>query len=113
MVTSIQGISAPVPSGSPTSNDRDQQVPFPETSGSDVQVFSPDQMKSVVAELNKIMESVTNDLEFSVDSSTNETVIKVVNTTTGQVVRQIPSEEMLRVAQRIVALLGVLYDHEG
>ncbi len=91
---------------SPLPGDHGPQVPAGKSQ-------SRDQVESVVRELNKTMESLTHDLEFTVDSTTKETVIRVINTSTHQVVRQIPSEEMLRVAQRIAALLGVLYDQQG
>ena len=46
----------------------------------------------------------------SFNHAIKETVVKVLNTQTQEVVRQIPSEEMLRMSQRITELLGVLFD---
>ena len=39
------------------------------------------------------------DLSFSVDSTTGYNVVRVVNPETGEVVRQLPSEELLKIAQ--------------
>jgi len=37
-------------------------------------------------------------------------VIKVTNSTTGEVIRQIPDETVLRIAHTMEALKGMLYD---
>jgi flagellar protein FlaG len=77
------------------------------------QTFSKEQIDAVVQELNKAMQIVNTSLSFSVDQNTKQTVVKVTDVNTKEVIRQIPSEEMLRVSQRIAELLGVLYDHAG
>ncbi|NBN90218.1 MAG: flagellar protein FlaG [Actinobacteria bacterium] len=51
-------------------------------------------------------------LEIGVDPSTGSVVVKVSDSKTGEVVRQIPSEEMLRVARNIEVLTGILVDHK-
>ena len=50
-------------------------------------------------------------LEIGVDPSTGAVVVKVSDDMTGEVVRQIPSEDALRVARNIEALTGILVDH--
>jgi flagellar protein FlaG len=40
-----------------------------------------------------------NSFSFTVDSQTGITVVKVINRSTGELVRQIPTEEVVRVAQ--------------
>jgi flagellar protein FlaG len=37
--------------------------------------------------------------EFSVDQTTGMTIVKIVNKSTGEMVRQIPTEEVIRIAQ--------------
>ena len=49
-------------------------------------------------------------LDIGVDPSTGAVVVKVSDDKTGEVVRQIPSEEALRVARNIEALTGILVD---
>jgi flagellar protein FlaG len=48
-------------------------------------------------------------LGFSHDESINGPVIVVTNSQTGEVVRKIPTEEVIRVAHSIDALKGVLF----
>jgi flagellar protein FlaG len=53
------------------------------------------------------------ELSFSVDQSTNDVIIKVTDATTGKVIRQIPSEEMLRMSNNIKEMIGLFYDHSA
>jgi len=62
---------------------------------------TPEQAKKVVEQLNNHAQSVNRDLQFSVDDDSGKTVIKVVNSNTAELVRQIPSEEVLRLSQTI------------
>ena len=52
-------------------------------------------------------------LSFQVDDSSGRTVILVRDSATSEVIKQIPSEDMLRVAQRLEAHLENLYDGAG
>ena len=65
-------------------------------------------VKSAVEKANKVVQASARDIEFSVDNSTNDVVVKVVDQATKQVIRQIPSEEMLRIAQALDHLQGLL-----
>lgn len=60
--------------------------------------------KEVIEAMNKMqdmVQMVSRDLNFSLDEDSGEVVIKVIDSTTEEVVRQIPSEEVLRVARAI------------
>ena len=57
--------------------------------------------REVVEQLNKHAQAVNRDLLFSVDDDSGKTVIKVVNADTAELVRQIPSEEVLRLSETI------------
>lgn len=62
---------------------------------------SAEKVKEVVEQLNKHAQTVNRDLLFSVDDDSGKTVIKVVNADTAELVRQIPSEEVLRLSETI------------
>ena len=47
------------------------------------------------------MNLVAPEIEFSLDGSTGRTLIKVTDRTTNQVIRQIPSEEVLQIDKAI------------
>ncbi len=94
----------------------------PDISGADKQGAAAAQQKSrrtaneltaAVQELNAAMKVVNTNLSFSIDSITKQTVVTVTDAHTHEIIRQIPSEEVLKVSDRIAKLLGVLFDHEG
>ena len=60
--------------------------------------------------LNEQMVSTKRGLGFSFDEATNGPVIKVSNTNTGEVIRQIPTEDVLHMAHKIDDLKGILYN---
>jgi len=67
--------------------------------------------KALQSALNKMTEHVQNlqrALQFSVDEESGETVVKVVDSETKEVIRQIPSEELLAIANRLRSTAGVL-----
>ena len=57
--------------------------------------------QEVVEQLNKHAQAVNRDLLFSVDDDSGRTVIKVINSDTAELVRQIPSEEVLKLSETI------------
>jgi flagellar protein FlaG len=69
-------------------------------------------LKQMVNELNQTMKNMQRNLNFSFDAQLNVQVVTVTNTTTGEVVRQIPSETVLKVSHSIDAIKGLLQDHK-
>ena len=68
-------------------------------SGSDQ--VSAEELQNVVKRLNEHVQMISRDLQFSVDEQSGRSVIRVVNAETQELVRQIPSEEVLRISQYI------------
>ncbi|OWY37908.1 flagellar biosynthesis protein FlaG [Xenophilus sp. AP218F] len=66
------------------------------------------QLQESVKQLNNTASLYNSNLQFSVDKDTGTTVVKVVDTETKQVIRQIPSEEALRIAKAIGDFKGLL-----
>jgi len=67
-------------------------------------------LQEAISMLNKQMAASKQALGFSYDNAIKHPVITVKNTTTGDVVRQIPSEEVLRMAHHIDELKGILFN---
>jgi len=59
------------------------------------------QVTAAVTRLNDYVQNVQRSLEFSVDQQTGRTVIKVLDAETHQVIRQIPPQEVLALAQEL------------
>ena len=60
---------------------------------------SKEDLSKAVVELNDYIQSVNRGLEFSVDEDSGRSIIKVVDSETGDIIRQMPSEEILNIAQ--------------
>ena len=65
---------------------------------------------TVSARLDKYLWDSGRSLEFRIDSSTHATVITVRRADTGEVVRQLPTEEALRLLRRLTEESGTLLD---
>lgn len=67
-------------------------------------------LKEAIQMLNEQMKTSGRNLNFSIDQEVNRTIIKVKNSSTGELVRQIPDETVLRVAHSIEKVKGMLLD---
>ena len=69
--------------------------------------------KAVVAKLSDFVQAVERDLSFTVDDNTGDTVIVVKDRQTDEVFRQIPSEDVLQLAQKLLELQEELEGSKG
>lgn len=60
---------------------------------------SNDQIKAAIATVNEAIESRNVQLKFEIDDQTKQIVTRVVDKTTGDLIRQIPSDVVLRLAR--------------
>jgi flagellar protein FlaG len=60
-----------------------------------------DALKAVAQQIESYLKANGRDLRFSVDQDTGRTVVTVRNSSTGEVIRQIPDAEALRIAQSL------------
>lgn len=67
-------------------------------------------LHAAIEKLNEQVESNGRGLNFSMDELLNRPVITVRNTSTGEVVRQIPNEVVIKVAHSIENIKGLLMD---
>jgi flagellar protein FlaG len=67
-------------------------------------------LSAAVEHLNRQLASSGRTLGFSIDEILHAPIVTVKNTSTGEVVRQIPSEAVVKVAHTLEELKGLLYD---
>ncbi len=60
-----------------------------------------EQLDDAVSQLNDFVQNVQRDLQFEVDNDLGQTVVKVVDQSTREVIRQIPDEVALRLAENL------------
>ena len=65
-------------------------------------------IEQAVKNVNDFVKPINNSLSFKLDQDTGQTVIKVVDLSTQEVIRQIPSEEMLAIAKALDTMKGLL-----
>ena len=70
------------------------------------QKLSLDAVKEAVKTGNTMLQSVSSSLSFEIDDATKQVVVKIVDNKTGELVRQIPTVEMLDFMRRMRELEG-------
>jgi len=58
-------------------------------------------LKAAIEAGSKALQNQNQALEFQIDEKSHQSVVKVVDTQTNQVIRQMPSEEFLKMAEGI------------
>jgi len=67
-------------------------------------------LKLAVQEIEKFVQSIKRNLEFSIDEHSGKVIVKVIASETGEIVRQIPSAEALKLADSLANASHVLFD---
>ncbi len=67
-----------------------------------------EEVKAAVERLKEHVQNLDREFHFNVDKETGDIVVKVVNPENNQVIRQIPSEELLKLVQRLEQNKGAL-----
>jgi flagellar protein FlaG len=70
----------------------------------------PSDLEQAVTDIRNFVQAAQRNLDFSIDASTHQVVVKVIATESGEVIRQIPSETALKLAQSLHDASSVLFD---
>jgi len=70
------------------------------------------ELEDAITKVQKAVEPVARALQFSIDDATGKAIVKVVDSNTDEVIRQIPSEELLSIARALDKLQGLLVKQE-
>lgn len=74
----------------------------------------PAQLHKAVESLKQLVEAkAPNRLAFSVDEDTGRSIVKITDAETGDLIRQIPAEEMLEIARSLDKMQGVLLQQKA
>lgn len=82
--------------GTTTSGNRDGQTP----------TSSDTPLEKTLEQLNNSMQAWSTGMRFEVDEDAQRVVVSIVDSATGEVLRTVPSDAVLRVAKMIVQLQG-------
>lgn len=73
-------------------------------------VEKTDDIVNAAERIREHVQSLQRNLNFSVDNSTGQVVVQVMDGESGTVVRQIPSEDILRLAERLDEMRSLLFE---
>ncbi len=71
------------------------------------------ELERLAESISRFVKSMNRDLTFSVHEASGQTVVTVLDGETKEVIRQIPSEEFLRMSEAIANGASVLIDTEA
>ena len=93
-----------------------------EQAGKPVREEKPQALKSIEPERERVVEAIKKiqefvdetqrGLQFSIDDDTGRTVVKVIARHSGEVIRQLPSEEALELAKRLQDAGSLLFSRQ-
>ncbi len=72
-----------------------------------------DAIKTVQKKLKKFREVLKSEAEFQIDRSTGMVIVKIKDKDTGQIIRQIPPDVVVKLAKTIDEFLGMLLDERA
>ncbi|MDM0070954.1 flagellar protein FlaG [Variovorax sp. J31P207] len=78
-----------------------------------VEEATPAQVETAVQAVNASLEMRSVSLQFEIDKDTDKVIVKVVDQTNGVVIRQIPTEEVVRIAKVMGKAPGMLVSQQA
>jgi flagellar protein FlaG len=105
--TSEQAVQAKVPAdpaaqGEASAKTAAREVPAAVSAAEKNQPENQEDLDQAVDKLNDFVQNLQRDLQFSIDEKSGEMVVKVIDTASQQVIRQIPSEDALKLARSLM-----------
>ncbi len=82
-------------------------------SGKETTSVDREALSASVSQLNDYARNINRDLEFSIDEELNQVIVRVYNAETDEIIRQIPSEEVLAMARYLARDEGIILDTEA
>lgn len=70
-------------------------------------------LEQLVNDLNSEIKPLNTNIAFSLDDDTGEMVVTVKDSTSGEVIRQIPSEEAMELMAKMREVNGIIFDKKG
>lgn len=85
-----------------------------ETAKADVKRNQPQEetLRVITEQLNDVMSAFNKGLRFEVNEKIDALYVKIINKDTDEVIKTIPSEEVLRMMERMHSALGMILDTE-
>jgi len=82
----------------------------PARESADSGLSEAEKVKNALKDIEKFLASSRRNLEFSTDEESGRIVVKVIASETGELIRQLPSEEALKIAHSLSDVNSLLFD---
>ena len=70
-------------------------------------------MERIAQAMDSYLQSTQRDLEIQVHDRTGDLMVKVISKEDGEVIREIPSEEILNLASKVEEMVGILINENA
>ncbi|MGB9744518.1 MAG: flagellar protein FlaG [Desulfurella sp.] len=74
--------------------------------------LSKNDVKQLVQKLNDSISSLNDSVKFSYSEDAKGLIVKVIDSKTGQVIRQIPPEELIKLEASLAQSIGIIFNKE-
>jgi len=75
-------------------------------------LISHEQLQAAVDRINQSNAASKRNVLFQVDSISGKDIVKVASKQSGEIIRQLPSEELIKFAQNLEYVMGMLFDNK-
>lgn len=75
--------------------------------------YNDEDMKILSEEVNNNISLLNSKLKFSYDQETKFFYVSIIDKDTDEIIRQIPSEEMIQLAKNMKEFVGIIFDEKG
>lgn len=97
----VEPASGAQPAGELSAAQGVQKAPEKQAAAQSLPPMDKAAVSSAVDDLNQAVQNVRRELEFSVDEESGKTIVKVVDSKTGDVIRQLPPDEVLAMSRHL------------
>ena len=70
------------------------------------------EIREALAAINEAVKKVPTSLDFSVDEASKRFVVQVTDKNTGELIRKLPGDAVLRIARQLESMKGVVFDQK-
>ena len=93
----------------------DEALHGEQSSGSEAKEFSQEDLEDAIEDIQSRMDSIGSKLNFGLHQheQTESIVIQITDKTNGELVKQFPSEAVLKLQEKLHDLIGLLFDKQA
>ncbi|MGC8822617.1 MAG: flagellar protein FlaG [Desulfurella sp.] len=74
--------------------------------------LSKNDVKKLIQKLNDSISSLNDSVKFSYSEDAKGLIVKVIDSKTGQVIRQMPPEELIKLEASLAQSIGIIFNKE-